>query len=161
MAFSLHFYHLTFFTALRLEDIVHHLLFAGGLGCFNFILMWGHMTNLLIFFMSGLPGAVDYAMLVLVKSGKMLRIRQKAIASSINIWLRGPGLVFTGSLMGICTWQGTTQKPYPAITVGAVAALTLLNGIYYGAQAVGTYHRMAALSPLYKDKHEGMSGGFS
>ena len=83
-AFSLHLYHLTCFTALRLEDIVHHVLFAGGLGIFNFVLSWGRMTNLLIFFMTGLPGAIDYGMLVLVKSGKLQRYTQKSITSSIN-----------------------------------------------------------------------------
>ena len=68
-------------------------------------------------------------------------------------WLRAPGHVFTATLMAICTWHGMTgAMPYPALVVGAVAALTLLNGIYYGEQAVGTFHRMAALSPLARDR---------
>ena len=157
-AFSLHFYHLTCFVeALRVEDVVHHLLFGGGLGCFNFSLTWGRMTNLLIFFMTGLPGGIDYAMLVLVKSGHVARLTQKAICSNINTWLRVPGHVFTSSLMAICTWSDATGSlPYPSIVVGTVASLCLLNGVYYGEQAVGTFHRMAALSPTHADKVAGM-----
>jgi hypothetical protein len=158
-AFSLHLYHLTCFTALRLEDIVHHVLFAGGLGVFNFAIAWGRMTNLLIFFMTGLPGAIDYGMLVFVKTGKLKRLTQKSITSSINTWLRAPGHVFTATIMAICTWHHMTGAvPYPAAVVGAVASLCLLNGIYYGEQAVGSYHKMAALSPLYAAKQAGMNG---
>lgn len=152
-AFALHFYHLTCFTTLRLEDVVHHVLFGGGLGMFNFFLMWGRMTNLLMFFMTGLPGGIDYLLLVLVKTHRMERLTQKAVCASINTWLRAPGHVFTASLMAICVWQGTTMVPYPGIVVSCVAGLCLLNGVYYGEQAVGTFNRMAALSPTYADKH--------
>jgi hypothetical protein len=168
LAFMLHFYHLTCFTSLRLEDVVHHLLFAGALGAFNFLLVWGRMTNLLIFFMTGLPGGIDYAMLVVVKKGYMDRLKQKAICSSINTWMRTPGHVATAGLMLFCTRHGATFLPFPAFTVTTVAALCLLNGIYYGEQAVGTFHRMAekrmkgsftnlaALSPTFADKQVGM-----
>jgi hypothetical protein len=115
------------------------------------------MTNLLIFFMTGLPGGIDYAMLVLVKYNRMDRLLQKRITSSINTWLRAPGHVFTASLMVICTLQGATHIPYPSFTVGVVASLCMLNGVYYGEQAVSTYNRMAALSPTYADKMAGVT----
>ena len=118
--------------------------------------MWGRMTNLLILFMTGLPGGIDYAMLVLVKTGRLQRLTQKSITSSINTWLRAPGHVFTASLMVICLWQGTIAIPYPYFTVCPVAGLCLLNGLYYGEQAVGSFHRMAALAPTYADKQAGL-----
>lgn len=151
-ALTLHIYHLLFFTGLRREDIVHHLLFAGVLGAFAISFSWGRMINVSIFFMSGVPGGVDYALLVLVKTGRMARLQQKAITSAINTWVRTPGLCFCATLMLVCSWQRVVDVPYPAVTMSAIAALTLLNGIYYGEQAVGTYHRLAALSPSFADK---------
>ena len=128
------------------------------------------MTNLLIFFMTGLPGGIDYLMLVVVKKGYMERLKQKAICSCINTWMRTPGHVATAGLMLFCTRHGATSLPFPGLTVTPVAALCLLNGIYYGEQAVGTFHRMAekrlkgsytnlaALSPTFADKQDGMMG---
>ena len=149
-AWSLHLYHLLAFTSLRKEDVVHHVLFAGVLGIFNFTINWGRFTNLLIFFMTGLPGGVDYAMLVLVKTGRIQRIHQKSICSAINTWIRVPGHVGVASLMASCVKHGVISAP--AWVVSIVASLTLLNGLYYGEQAIGTFHRLAALSPTHKDK---------
>ena len=150
-AFSLHLYHMLAFTALRKEDIVHHLLFAGVLGIFNFTFNWGRMTNILIFFMTGLPGGVDYVMLIMVKTGRLQRIHQKSICSAINTWVRVPGHVAVATLMASCVVQGVIRAP--AWIVIIVTCLTLLNGLYYGEQAIGTFHRLAALSPTYKDKN--------
>jgi hypothetical protein len=160
-SFALHLYHLVAFTSLRGEDVVHHLLFGGCLGAFNFTLHWGRMTNFLIFFMTGLPGGIDYALLVGVKTGRIKRLVQKRTNSSINTWLRAPGHVACSTLMAVCCAQGFTRvHPNPllcGVMVGCVACLTLLNGLYYGEQAVGTYHRLAALSPTFIDKQGALS----
>ena len=78
-------------------------------------------------------------------------------------------LVMLGAMKNI---PGTVKTTISADgqTVTTVAALCLLNGIYYGEQAVGTFHRMAekrmkgsftnlaALSPTFADKQNGMMG---
>ena len=70
-ASAVHLFHLTvYFFELRTEDIVHHLLFGGVLGVMNCAWAWGKVTNHLLFFITGLPGGVTYALLVLVKLGK-------------------------------------------------------------------------------------------
>ena len=70
-ASAVHLFHLTvYFFELRTEDIVHHLLFGGVLGAMNCAWAWGKVTNHLLFFITGLPGGVTYALLVLVKLGK-------------------------------------------------------------------------------------------
>jgi hypothetical protein len=156
IAFGLHAYHLIAFTAVRMEDIVHHVLFAGGLAVFNFLMVWGRMTNTLLFFMTGFPGGVDYLMLVLVKTGRIERITQKKMCSFINTWCRVPGHVATTTIFGVCAAHGTTKGVHLAC-VGVVASLCLLNGLYYGEQAIGTFHRMAVLSPTHADKANGMA----
>ena len=152
-AWGLHAYHLAAYTDLRLEDFVHHVLFAGLLGPFNYSYEWGRMTNLLVFFMTGLPGGIDYGCLVLVKSGRLNRIYQKSICSTINNWCRVPGLVATATLMASVAMHGAIRAP--GWVVAIVTCLCLLNGLYYGEQAIGTYHRLAALSPTHKDKQVG------
>jgi len=156
IAFALHAYHLIAYTAVRMEDIVHHVLFAGVLAVFNFLLAWGRMTNTLIFFMTGFPGGVDYGMLVLVKTGRIERITQKRLCSFINTWCRVPGHVGVATIFGVCAAHGTTHGVHLAC-VAVVAGLTMLNGLYYGEQAIGTFHRLAALAPTYADKANGIA----
>ena len=42
-------------------------------------------------FVCGVPGAIDYALLSLVKQGRLDRMLEKRWNTLINTWLRGPG----------------------------------------------------------------------
>lgn len=143
LACSVHLHHLVAFTTLRFEDIFHHLVFVGGLALFNYSLNWGPITNFLIFFMTGLPGGIDYAILTGVKLGRVARLTEKRYNAQINTWLRIPGLMATAAVMWICSAHGRVFE-VPPLGVVAVIALTLANGLYYGEQAIGNYHRVAA-----------------
>jgi hypothetical protein len=64
---AIHTYHALRFK-LSAGDIFHHAAFA-GVGCFsNYIVNYGPIANLYFFFVCGLPGAIDYALLGLVKA---------------------------------------------------------------------------------------------
>lgn len=45
--------------------------------------------SFMAFFISGLPGAIDYLLLVLVKNGKLNPNTQKRVCASLNVYLRG------------------------------------------------------------------------
>jgi len=47
------------------------------------------------FFISGLPGAVDYLLLILVKYKKLDAIVQKRVCAGLNLYLRGPMVIIS------------------------------------------------------------------
>lgn len=142
LAFGLHLYHLLAFTKLRGEDLRHHLIFCGVFGAVNFTMAWGPIVNALLFFVTGLPGAIDYMVLAAVKEGMWPSLEEKRMNASINLWLRMPGLVFTAVVMWCCGVQGLTRVGFPAALVCTV--LGAGNGIYYMGQVHGNYHRKDA-----------------
>ena len=86
LAYSLHLYHFIAYTVVRMEDIVHHLLFVGTFGFVNCFDVLGSIVNLLLLFMTGVPGGIDYAMLSLVKIDKFSRLEEKRL-NSHYVWL--------------------------------------------------------------------------
>jgi len=153
LAFALHVYHLLAFTKLRAEDIRHHVLFCGFFGVFNFTMDWGPVQNTLLFFISGLPGAMDYILLAAVKEGKFDTMREKYINSNINVWLRMPGLVFTGVVLWSCGAMGQIKSPYMWIPSIVCTILAIGNGVHYMAQIHENYHRKDAEVVFSRTRH--------
>ena len=69
MILCLHIYHLLPFMRFKLHDgdVFHHLVFVGIVGPVGIAFDTGPLQNFVAFFICGLPGALDYIMLVLVK----------------------------------------------------------------------------------------------
>ena len=61
---------------------------------FAYALQPGPLLNHGAFFASGLPGGLDYLMLVCVKAGWMESIEEKRINSNIQSWIRNPGMLY-------------------------------------------------------------------
>jgi len=94
---------------------------------------------------SGLPGALDYAMLSLVKTGRLPRLTEKKLNRVINTYLRLPGLVAVSVIAAACMAHGTAALlPTPVLLFSM--ALSYGNGTFYGEQVIGSYHRELALS---------------
>jgi hypothetical protein len=55
-----------------------------------FISKSGVIGNFCLFFICGVPGGIDYAMLVAVKMNMMKPIREKKINVHLNTWIRAP-----------------------------------------------------------------------
>ena len=89
--------------------------------------------NFCLNFISGLPGAIDYAMLAAVKLGRMSRLREKRCNCAINVWLRLPGLVVNSAIAWCCFAHGShSMLPAPMLLFSL--ALGLGNGLFYGEQ---------------------------
>ena len=143
VTFAVHAYHILAFTAVRPADLLHHGVFVGGLGYVCFTQHWGPLVNFLLLFMSGLPGAVDYAVLSAVKTGHVERLVEKRLNAALNTWVRAPGHVAVAVVIWCCAAHGTLTIPVPMAVV--VACLCLANGLYYGEQVVAAYHTVRAL----------------
>ena len=140
---GMHVYHMLAFK-LNSGDLFHHLLFVPVIGGIHFVYPWGSSGNILCFFISGLPGGIDYLMLTAVKCGRMAPIVEKRINCSINTWLRGPGIVAFSTVCIMC-WA----KPYPGTPPEDVmptvpflmcGAITFFNANYYAQRVIGDYY---------------------
>jgi hypothetical protein len=59
------------------DEWVHHVLFGGGIGGAGLYFAPGPLQNALAFFICGLPGGIDYAMLAMVKEGYISSATEK------------------------------------------------------------------------------------
>ena len=140
---ALHLYHLIAFRNLSTDEWVHHLLFGGVISGVGMTYYSGPLQNLVAMFICGLPGGVDYLLLVLVKYGYVPKLKEKSYNARINVWLRSPGLMLCAAFMYVAMLYGQedstcSQNKYKtAIT----AALIFLNGQYYMQVVVGNTFR--------------------
>eukprot|EP00962_Isochrysis_galbana_P052351 scaffold23755_cov163-Isochrysis_galbana.AAC.3 len=109
---AVHFYHLVGGFKLTADDWIHHCVFVTYIGyaCFAFEES-GPLVNLIAFFMCGLPGGLDYIMLVLVKHNVISSHTEKVWNSRINVWLRSPGLLLAAYCMFVASRSGPRHTP--------------------------------------------------
>lgn len=80
--------------------------------------------------MCGVPGGLDYVMLFRVKEGWMEPIQEKRYNSVLNIWMRAPLLVSTGTLVFV---QGFVQTQHVPAYVRATRYFLMFLACWYAA----------------------------
>lgn len=152
---AIHVYHMLAFKNLTASDYFHHLMFIPTVGFFGQYYEWGAVRNFLCFFISGLPGGIDYFLLTLVKLGRLEVMTQKRFCAAINSWLRGPGITYEVGLMYIAWNTGNTTVP-PAV-ICMVALLSWFNAQYYTKQSVAN-HAIAHVLGHVKERVSKVTG---
>eukprot|EP00941_MAST-03F_sp_MAST-3F-sp1_P003275 g3275.t1 len=140
---AVHFYHIIGFS-LDANDIFHHALFVPVIGGIRFIYPWGTCANILCFFISGLPGGVDYFLLAAVKGGAMHPMTEKRINCSINTWIRGPGITFFSTIATMCWFYPSpdtkAEDVMPLLVFVPSFFVVNFNGQYYAQRVIGNYY---------------------
>jgi hypothetical protein len=132
-------------------EVRHHLIFSGVGGALTLSLPWGPLMNLCLFVISGLPGALDYAMLSAVKAGRFPRLREKQLNRLLNTYLRIPGLVSVSVIAAACLAHGSSARlPTPVLLFAML--LAYVNGVFYGEQVIGSYHKELTIEGLSTQK---------
>lgn len=93
-----HIYHISFFN-ITPADRLHHglmVLIAGSIEYYNKSII----SSAALFFISGLPGCIDYFLLFLVKLNKISKKREKIIYLYLSAYIRSPGACII-SVMGL------------------------------------------------------------
>ena len=89
----LHIYHCLFFMLTK-EDYLHHILMVIICGTCCYFLQ-SIISSFALFFLTGLPGAIDYLLLYLVKRNKLNMLTEKKIYVLISAYIRSPGCIYT------------------------------------------------------------------
>ncbi len=140
---ALHLFHMTCFRPLPLVDWVHHIVMIVVMLPLAVLLNPGRLLGHGAFFSSGLPGGLDYLMLVLVKAGRMASGEEKRINAVIQTWLRAPFCLYH-ALFVWCNWRenplALTKPHLPSCAIApamAVVAVTFFwNAMYFQSRVV-------------------------
>jgi hypothetical protein len=149
---GLHLYHILAFT-LTSEDWWHHLQFIPM--CFAtpmFKRNIGCAVALSNFFLSGLPGGLEYVFLVLVMHGKMQKKTEKSYFAWLNQWVRGPGAVWT-MILGYFSWRENLLPLHGAVA-WTFGLFHLYNGMYFNQIAIESNARFDFNNKMAKTLHE-------
>jgi len=93
-----HIYHCLAFNLTK-DDIFHHVVFVFCGILFKLMIDVGFTIAFYLFFINGLPGAIDYTMLILYKTNHITKLKRHRLAVFLNSWIRCPGLIFSNSLL--------------------------------------------------------------
>ena len=138
LCFALHIYHiLQYFKKLRFDDWLHHILMIGFALPVPLIYDAYTLIGFSLFFTTGLPGGIDYAMLFAVRNGWLNKMTEKRINAWMNVWIRAPGC----TAQAVCTIMSIFSENIPYDSPGFYmrlmpALLVYWNGQYFMRQVV-------------------------
>ena len=136
LCFALHFYHIAlYFQKLRFDDWLHHGLMIGVALPIGGLIPSGSLLGYSLFFLTGLPGGIDYAGLFLVRNGWMTKRFQKYMNMNLATWIRSPGCVSVATYI-LATTSVHATPWYYALGAYVVAGLNFWNGQYFLQQVV-------------------------
>jgi hypothetical protein len=132
---TVHVYHMLAFK-LNGAEYFHHLLFIPTLGFPGQFFDWAAVGNVQAFFISGLPGGIDYYLLSIGYN----KLKQKRISANLNIWCRMPGLMMCFLILYQSLLYKTDKQNFPPLFFCLVQIiLPPYNALYYCKQAVANY----------------------
>ena len=131
-----HFYHTCMnYSNLVLEDWVHHVVSCFIVGYIGISCPIGIVLNWVNLIMCGIPGGIDYLLLVLMKYEIIFKQTEKRINRLLNLLIRMQGYIWYLNIWKIYSFG---MSKFVLITLGVF--LQLLNSIYYCDKVVGNYY---------------------
>lgn len=137
LCFALHLYHCAYYwRKFQTDDWLHHGLMIGLALPVGSVLPAGTLMGYSLFFTTGLPGGIDYAMLFLTRNNWLDRQYEKRLNMFLNVWVRSPGCA-SHAVLTVAYLYGLTQVSY-GFWLGALltAFLNYWNGQYYMQRVV-------------------------
>ena len=139
---ALHTYHIIEYKEkLTYYDYIHHgsmCMVALPLGVY---VNSGALLDHSLFYITGVPGMIDYMMMFLVRNKKLNKMTQKKINTYINLWLRCPGCVSLSTLTTV-VYVNSSNLIFDEIQSAMVIAIIFLvfwNGVYFMNLVVRDY----------------------
>jgi hypothetical protein len=141
LVFALHFYHIAlYWRKFRFDDWLHHALMIGVALPIGAVVPAGTLLGFSLFFTTGLPGGIDYALLFLTRNGWLARTTEKAVNAWLAVWVRSPGCVaqatLTLAVVGPQLAAVGMSAPPAAFAALLTAVLNYWNGQYFMEQVV-------------------------
>lgn len=141
ITFALHVYHIiSYFDKLRFDDWLHHILMIAIVVPVGIFMNSGSLLGCGLFFLSGLPGGIDYLLLFLVRNKIIDRMLEKYINTYLNIWIRCPGCIFHATISTLTLIKFADNYSYFNLISGFLCVFIIFwNGVYFMNQVVQNY----------------------
>ena len=136
MAMWLHAYHALLYS-MSTDDRMHHLVFVLLLGTPSYV--YAHpITNMMLFFLSGVPGGLIYALVALRRCGIARSWDEPRFSARVNLLLRAPGVLWGTTCLLLATTR-PCDVPTPVLAMQLV--LPVCNAVYYARQSLERVRR--------------------
>jgi len=138
LCMSLHVYHMIHYRrTLGFQDYLHHIPTIFVLGYPTLV---GNYDNAvvghIVFYLSGLPGGIDYIMLFFVRNKMINVITEKFVNKYLNLYIRCPGATISFIFLIIYYQKLELESFY---SVSFISIYIFLNGIYYMERVTTDY----------------------
>ena len=139
MNITIHLYHtLIYFNSMTWLDWLHHGTMTFILTPICFMFSSGKVMNASHVFIMGIPGAIDYALLAMVKYGCIKPITEKKINTILNVWIRSPGIIICSYLSFAQIHTENSGNVYARLMA---SLLYFWNAQYFMERVVGNYYQ--------------------
>jgi len=141
MTVALHIYHvISYYKKLRFDDWLHHILMIIIVLPTSIYMNVGSLLGYGLFFLTGLPGGIDYFLLFLVRNNIIDRMVEKKINYYLNIWIRCPGCITHAVFSLIILLRQMNDLSYISY-YSCLICITIIfwNGVYFMNQVVQNY----------------------
>ena len=141
MVSSIHIYHiLYYYKKLRYDDWLHHILMLGFSLPLSLRLQTGALLSHSLFFLSGLPGGIDYLLLFLNRNNYIHKSTEKYINYNMNLWIRSPGCILSSYfIINGYLHNYNNYNIINNISIILISSSIYWNGIYYMNQVSKDY----------------------
>tara|TARA_A100001015_G_scaffold306141_1_gene399966 strand:- start:433 stop:1113 length:681 start_codon:yes stop_codon:yes gene_type:complete len=156
LTYALHAYHIIFyFKKLRIDDWLHHILMCCIALPVSFICNYGPILSHCLFFLTGLPGFIDYFLLFLSRNKYIYKITEKKINTYLNLWIRCPGSIASTTIIILSANVYHKRLSFFQYFMSIISSLLVFwNGIYFMNQVVQNYNYIIIKKKFLKKKIE-------
>jgi hypothetical protein len=138
--FLFHLYHVILCgNNISIDELLHHLwvFIICPLLCINYI----NLSDMGMFFMTGLPGGITYLLLSLKNMNYIKDITEKRISKHLNMWIRAPGCVLTSYFIYLNYANNNFGSLGIFYTLGVFICMfgALVNGMYFASTIIESH----------------------
>ena len=139
--FSIHFYHIFYyFNKLNFNDWLHHILMIFVALPLSLQSDNGAILSHSVFFLTGLPGGIDYFLLFLNRNRIITKKTEKRVNKYLNLWVRCPGCIASSTFIFQHLALNQTNQVSPnKLALGTIGLLIYWNGVYFMELVVRDY----------------------
>jgi len=140
--------------SLNYLDWIHHIVMCLILTIPYIDISCAKTSNAVIFFVSGLPGAIDYYLMALVKEKQLSVAVEKKINTYLNVYLRSPGILYVATIAYVKYCAGYYENAIFTFTALAVlfwnAQFFMVIVVYAYGKHKKQYHNSGHLTSITK-----------
>ncbi len=141
VTFSLHFYHIyEYYNSLKFQDWLHHITMIFISLPLGILANSGSLLGHGLFYLTGLPGGIDYLLLCLNRNEIISKYSEKRINTTLNLWIRSPGCIIHSALTIISLFMNFKLVNYIDLYASIITSVLIFwNGIYFMNRVVSDY----------------------